>query len=87
MAHFAKDLFYRLDWHANPTDKIDLLQNEPYGCPTKPFGGAEDYVWSTDGKQVVYVTKKKYGTTYAISTNTDLYAYDLGHKHINLYWY
>ena len=61
----------------NPASKKDLLPGEPYDCPTKPFGGSEDYVWSADGKQVVYVTKKKYGTEYATSTNTDLYAYDL----------
>lgn len=62
---------------ANPKNKKDLMIGEPYDCPTKPFGGAEDYVWSTDGKQVVYVTKKKYGTAYATSTNTDLYSYEI----------
>ena len=62
---------------AKPTNKKDLMPGEPYDCPTKPFGGSEDYVWSADGKQVVYVTKKKYGTEYAISTNTDLYSYDI----------
>ncbi len=62
---------------ANPKNKKDLMPSEPYDCPTKPLGGAEDYVWSADGKQVVYVTKKKYGTAYAKSTNTDLYSYDL----------
>ncbi|WP_273215488.1 S9 family peptidase [Runella zeae] len=55
----------------------DLMQGEPYDCPQKPFGGDEDFVWSTDGKKVVYVAKKKFGTPYAISTNTDLYAYDI----------
>ena len=57
--------------------KIDLMAGEPYDCPTKPFGGSEDYTWSKDGKQVVYVAKKKYGTAYATTTNTDLYAYDI----------
>jgi Tol biopolymer transport system component len=37
----------------------DLLFNEAYDAPTKPFGGDEDYVWSPDGKHLVYVTKKK----------------------------
>ncbi len=59
----------------NPSNKKDLMQGEPYDCPTKPFGGTEDYVWSADGKTIVYVTKKKYGTAYATSTNTDLFAY------------
>ena len=56
---------------------IDIMKGEPFDCPTKPFGGAEDYVWNADGTKVVYVCKKEYGTDYAQSTNTDLYAYDL----------
>jgi dipeptidyl aminopeptidase/acylaminoacyl peptidase len=58
-------------------EPIDLMKDEPYDCPQKPFGGDEDYIWSPDGTRVVYVAKKKYGTAYAISTNTDLYAYDV----------
>lgn len=61
----------------NASSKKDLLEGLDYDCPTKPFGGDEDYVWSADGKQVVYVTKKKSGKEYALSTNTDLYAYDI----------
>ncbi len=55
----------------------DIMEGEPHDCPQKPFGGDEDFVWSPDSKQVLYVTKKKYGKAYAISTNTDIYAYDL----------
>jgi dipeptidyl aminopeptidase/acylaminoacyl peptidase len=55
----------------------DIMPDEPYDCPTKPFGGDEDYVWNPDGKHVVYATKKKYGKDYAESTNTDLYEYDV----------
>ena len=56
---------------------VDIMMSEPYNCPQKPFGGSEDYVWSPDSKQVLYATKKKYGTEYTLSTNTDIYAYDL----------
>ena len=55
----------------------DIMPDEPYDCPQKPFGGDEDYVWRPDGKHVVYVSKKKYGKDYAESTNTDLYEYDV----------
>lgn len=55
----------------------DLMENEPYDCPQKPFGDEEDYAWSPDSKFVVYVTKKKYGTQYAVSTNTDIYSYEI----------
>jgi dipeptidyl aminopeptidase/acylaminoacyl peptidase len=60
-----------------PGDEKDIMPNEPYDCPQKPFGGEEDYVWNPDGKHVVYVCKKKYGKDYALSTNTDLYEYDV----------
>jgi dipeptidyl aminopeptidase/acylaminoacyl peptidase len=56
---------------------IDLMEGEPYHCPTVPFGGAEDYVWNSDGSAVIYVCKKKFGTEYVNSTNTDLYQYDV----------
>lgn len=59
---------------------IDLMKNEPYDCPTKPFGGDEDFVWNPDGKNVVYCTKKKYGVAYTLSTNTDLYNYNVDTK-------
>ncbi len=61
----------------NPSSKKDLMEGMAFDCPTKPFGGDEDYIWSADGKQIVYVTKKKVGTAYAISTNTDLFSYDI----------
>ncbi|HZV70287.1 MAG TPA: S9 family peptidase [Saprospiraceae bacterium] len=66
--------------NGEPTDEIDLMPGEPYDCPQKPFGGDEDYVWSPDEKGVYYVTKKKYGKDYAISTNTDIYYYDIATK-------
>jgi dipeptidyl aminopeptidase/acylaminoacyl peptidase len=57
--------------------RIDIMANELYHCPQKPFGGSEDYIWNPDGSRVLYVTKKKEGTEYALSTNTDIYEYDL----------
>jgi len=58
-------------------DAKDLMDNEPFDCPQKPFGDEEDYTWSPDSKFVLYVTKKKYGTEYAVSTNTDIYSYEI----------
>jgi len=55
----------------------DVMEDEPYDCPQKPFGGAEDLTWAPDSKGFVYVCKKKYGKEYALSTNTDVYYYSL----------
>ncbi|MBK9982462.1 MAG: S9 family peptidase [Saprospiraceae bacterium] len=63
--------------NGEPKDEIDLMPGEPYDCPQKPFGGDEDYIWSPESDRVIYVTKKKYGKDYAVSTNTDLYAYNI----------
>lgn len=62
-------------------DSIDIMPNEPYDSPQKPFGGDEDFIWSPDSKQVIYVTKKKFGKEYALSTNTDIFSYDIQTKH------
>ncbi|MBR5854443.1 MAG: S9 family peptidase [Paludibacteraceae bacterium] len=56
---------------------VDLLEGTPYESPMKPFGGVEQLAWSPDGKQIAYTCRKKSGLDYAISTNSDIYLYDL----------
>ncbi len=56
---------------------IDLLKGENFDSPQKPFGGDEDYIWSPDSKSILYVCKKEAGTKYAVSTNTNIYEYNL----------
>lgn len=55
----------------------DILYGTAFNTPQKPFGGAEDFIFSPDSRTLVYVCKKKTGKEYAVSTNTDIYAYDL----------
>jgi dipeptidyl aminopeptidase/acylaminoacyl peptidase len=61
----------------------DILEGEPFYSPQMPFGGAEDYAWSPDSKSILYVCKKKFGVDYAVSTNTDIYRYDLTNGNTN----
>ena len=71
-------VFYAPVSHGKPAGTLtDIMPTEPYDCPTKPFGDEADYIWSPDSKRIIYVTKKAYGTEYAVSTNTDLYEYDI----------
>jgi len=55
----------------------DLLEGKTWDSPQRPFGGAEDFIWSPDSAQLLYVTKAKSGKEYSTSTNTDIFAYDL----------
>ncbi|MBG6186554.1 S9 family peptidase [Flavobacterium sp. CAN_S2] len=56
---------------------IDIMKGENFDSPQKPFGGDEDYIWSPDSKSILYVSKKKAGTDYAVSTNTNIFEYNL----------
>lgn len=56
---------------------VDILQGEPFECPTAPFGGTEQLAWSPDSKSIAYTCRKKEGVQYAISTDTDIYLYDV----------
>ena len=55
----------------------DLLEGKMWDSPQRPFGGAEDFVWSPDSSQLLYVTKPLSGAEYAQSTNTDIFSYNL----------
>lgn len=66
---FIEDLSSGREW--------DIMEGEPHDTPLQPFGGSEDYIWSPEGEKVIYVSKKVKGKEYAVSTNTDIYQYDL----------
>lgn len=55
----------------------DVLEGEAYECPMLPFGGVEQLAWSPDSKQIAYTCRKLSGLDYAISTDSDIYLYDL----------
>ncbi len=55
----------------------DIMEGEPWESPLKPYGGMEQITWSPDGSKLIYTCRKKEGLEYALSTNSDLYQYDL----------
>ena len=56
---------------------VDMLAGEPFECPKKPFGGVEQLDWSRDSKSIAYTCRKKKGVKYAVSTDSDIYLYDV----------
>ena len=66
--------------HDGKDKGVDIMKGKPFSCPTEPFGGAADFTWSPDSKNVIYVTKENSGTEYTQSTNTDIFQYNLETK-------
>ncbi len=58
-------------------DIKDLMKGERYNAPREPFNGSEDICWSPDGNKLIISYKRLTGKEYAISTNSEVYIYDL----------
>ena len=56
---------------------VDILKGEPFECPMAPFGGVEQLNWSPDSKSIAYTCRKKTGVNYAVSTDSDIFLYDV----------
>jgi dipeptidyl aminopeptidase/acylaminoacyl peptidase len=62
------------------TNDTDLLLGTQFESPMRPMGGVEQLAWSPDGKKIAYTCRKKVGKAYALSTNSDIYLYDIDAK-------
>ena len=56
---------------------IDIMKGEKFDSPMKPWGGTEEIAWSADGKNIAYTCKKLTGKEYSLSTNSDIYIYNI----------
>ena len=64
---------------------VNILEGTAFECPMKPFGGVEQLAWNPNNEEIAYTCRKKTGLEYAVSTNSDIYLYDLrtgAHKNI-----
>lgn len=63
------------------TDKIgeatDIMLNQKFDSPMKPWGGMEQIAWHPNGNKIAYTCKKLNGKEYSESTNSEIYLYDL----------
>ena len=62
------------------SNPVDVMEGELFESPMKPFGGIELLAWNTTSDKIAYTSRKKTGKEYAISTNSDIYVYDLNTK-------
>lgn len=64
---------------------VDIMEGEPWDAPMAPYFDAAEIAWNNAGTQLAYTCKKMTGKQYALSTNSDIYLYDLaGNKTINI---
>ncbi|MEI6508910.1 MAG: S9 family peptidase [Bacteroidota bacterium] len=63
------------------SEPLDIMKEEKFDAPLQPFGGDEQYSWSPDGKRLAYTSKKMTGTPEAVSTNSDIYVYNVDTKY------
>ncbi|MCF8373610.1 MAG: S9 family peptidase [Bacteroidales bacterium] len=92
-AYIETDLMYRHwdRWHdytyshvfvadftnENINNDKDIMEGQRFHSPLKPWGGTEQINWSPDSKKVAYTCKHSFGKEYSLSTNSDIFIYDL----------
>ena len=81
--HYVKEIPHPFlaDFDGNTViDSFDMLEGEPFECPMEPFGGVEQLAWSPDASLIAYTCRKKTGVEYAISTDSDIFLFDVKTK-------
>lgn len=64
-------------------EPVDLMKEDEYDTPLKPFGGASQIAWSSDGNDIAYTCKKV--DDFEASTNSSIFtAPAFGGKSINV---
>jgi dipeptidyl aminopeptidase/acylaminoacyl peptidase len=62
------------------TGEAKNIMNIPFDSPIKPQGGMEQISFSPDGKKIAYACRKENGTALALSTNADIFLYDIASR-------
>ncbi len=55
----------------------DIMEGERFDAPMSPYFDDSEISWSPDGEKIAYTCKKMNGKEYALSTDSDIYLYDV----------
>ncbi|MDX9728881.1 MAG: S9 family peptidase [Bacteroidales bacterium] len=59
------------------SNEKDIMEGQRFDAPDAPWFDEADITWSPDGKYIAYACKKLTGKAYSLSTNTDIYLYNV----------
>jgi len=59
------------------TGEKDIMEGQRFESPTSPYFDDGEIAWSPDSKSIAYTTKRLFGKEDAVSTNSDIYLYDI----------
>ena len=59
------------------SDEKDIMEGQRFESPTSPYFDDGEISWSPDGKSIAYTSKRLYGKADALSTNSDIYLYNI----------
>ena len=70
-------LFYAHFTMGRVAGQKDITPAALYDVPMPPHHNMSDVCWSADGSKIFYAAKKLTGKAFAVSTNSNIYCYDL----------
>ena len=59
---------------------VDIMEGQPWDAPLAPYFDAEEIAWNNAGSALAYTCKHLTGAEYAVSTDSDIFIYDLATK-------
>ncbi|MGD0582446.1 MAG: S9 family peptidase [Bacteroidales bacterium] len=69
----------------NVTGEKDVMKDQRFESPLAPYFEDGEISWSHDGKYIAYTTKRLSGKADAVSTNSDIYLYEVSTgKEVNI---
>jgi dipeptidyl aminopeptidase/acylaminoacyl peptidase len=55
----------------------DIMEGQRFESPTSPYFDEGEISWNTDSKSIAYTSKRLFGKADAVSTNSDIFLYDV----------